>query len=178
MAVFEYRSLDNNGRSVVGTMAAEDKINLEEKLRASGFWLLDAEAKAQKQAPKKGGAQLAWNHGGKGVKRRDLIEFCTMMNFQSRAGVPLVQALKVIAEDCDNLRFRQVVLGLQRHLESGLLFNEAMKQYPQVFTRQMTSVVRAGEMGADLPGAFASVRNYLEWTEEMMRDMRQASVYP
>src|SRR5207244_6585172 len=61
---------------------------------------------------------------------------------------------------------------------AGLLLNEAMAQYPQVFPRQMTSVLRAGELGADMPGAFTAVRGYLEWLEEMMRDVRQASIYP
>ena len=45
MALFQYRGVDNSGRAVGGTMAAEDRINLEEKLRASGYWLLEAEAK-------------------------------------------------------------------------------------------------------------------------------------
>src|SRR5437867_13352763 len=101
-----------------------------------------------------------------------------MMSFQCRAGVPLVQGLKGVALDCTNLRFRVVLQGLTHHLEAGLLLNEAMAQYPQVFPRQMTSVLRAGELGADLPGAFTSVRNYHEWLEEMMRDVRQASIYP
>ena len=179
MALFQYRGLDKSGRSVSGTMAAEDAINLEEKLRASGYWLLEAKAKsgngtARNQAAGATSA-ISW---GTGVKRRDLIEFCTMMSFQCRAGVPLVQGLKGVASDCANLRFRQIILGLAHHLESGLLLNEAMAQYPHIFPRQMTSVLRAGELGADMPGAFASVRNYLEWLEQMLRDVRQASIYP
>src|SRR5438552_18943375 len=178
MAVFQYRGLDKSGRAIAGTMAAEDAINLEEKLRASGYWLLDAQAKEGTQTSRKAGGgagAIAW---GTGVKRRDLIEFCTMMSFQCRAGVPLVQGLKGVAADCVNLRFRQIIKGLANHLEAGLLLNEAMAQYPQVFPRQMTSVLRAGELGADMPGAFSSVRDYLEWLEEMMRDVRQASIYP
>ncbi|HYV32871.1 MAG TPA: type II secretion system F family protein, partial [Candidatus Binatia bacterium] len=178
MALFQYRGLDKTGRAVAGTMAAEDATNLEEKLRASGYWLLDARAKEGTQSSRNGDGKagaIAW---GTGVKRRDLIEFCTMMSFQCRAGVPLVQGLKGVAQDCTNLRFRAVLQGLTHHLEAGLLLNEAMAQYPQVFPRQMTSVLRAGELGADMPGAFTSVRNYLEWLEEMMRDVRQASIYP
>src|SRR5437667_43536 len=178
MAVFQYRGLDKSGRAVAGTMAAEDAINLEEKLRASGYWLLDAQAKEGTQTSRKAGGgagAIAW---GTGVKRRDLIEFCTMMSFQCRAGVPLVQGLKGVATDCVKLRFKQIILGLAQHLEAGLLLNEAMAQYPQIFPRQMTSVLRAGELGADMPGAFASVRDYLEWLDQMMRDMRQASIYP
>jgi type II secretory pathway component PulF len=179
MAVFQYRGLDKSGRAIAGTMAAEDAINLEEKLRAGGYWLLAAEMKSQTPAAKNGGGPANWSVSwGTGVKRRDLIEFCTMMNFQSRAGVPLVQALKVVADDCDNPRFKKVIRGLHQHLEAGMLLNEAMAEYPQVFTRQMTSVLRAGELGADLPGAFHSVRSYLEWLEEMIRDVRQASIYP
>ena len=179
MAVFQYRGLDKSGRSVSGTMAAEDTINLEEKLRASGYWLLDAQPKeGSRTSTKSGVARSRAMDWGTGVKRRDLIEFCTMMSFQCRAGVPLVQGLKGVAEDCTNLRFRAVIKGLAHHLESGLLLNEAMAQYPQIFPRQMTSVLRAGELGADMPGAFASVRDYLEWLEEMMRDVRQASIYP
>jgi len=178
MALFQYRGLDKTGRAVAGTMAAEDATNLEEKLRASGYWLLDARAKEGTQSSKNGVGNAGALNWGTGVKRRDLIEFCTMMGFQCRAGVPLVQGLKGVAQDCTNLRFRAVLQGLAHHLEAGLLLNEAMAQYPQIFPRQMTSVLRAGELGADMPGAFTAVRNYLEWLEEMMRDVRQASIYP
>src|SRR2546428_3619934 len=178
MAVFQYRGLDKTGRAVAGTMAAEDATNLEEKLRASGYWLLDARAKEGSRSSKNGGGNAGALNWGTGVKRRDLIEFCTMMSFQCRAGVPLVQALKGVAADCVNLRFKQIILGLAQHLEAGLLLNEAMAHYPRIFPRQMTSVLRAGELGADMPGAFASVRDYLEWLDQMMRDMRQARIYP
>jgi type II secretory pathway component PulF len=58
-----------------------------------------------------------------------------------------------------------------------MLLNEAMAQCPQVFPRQMTSVLRAGNWARTCRG-FRSVRDYLEWLDEMMRDVRQASIYP
>src|SRR5438477_377822 len=120
MALFQYRGLDKSGRSVAGTMVAEDPINLEEKLRASGYWLLDAKPKEQSQNGTNGSAQSSWLAWGTGVKRRDLLEFCTMMSFQTRAGVPLVQSLKGVSDDCNNLRFKQVIQGRQR-LRQGRL---------------------------------------------------------
>src|SRR6266566_1017106 len=65
MAVFQYRGLDKSGRAVAGTMAAEDAINLEEKLRASGYWLLDAQAKEGTQTSRKAGSTgaIAWGTG-------------------------------------------------------------------------------------------------------------------
>src|SRR5439155_19089460 len=111
MAAFQYRGLDKSGRAVAGTMAAEDAMDLEEKLRASGYWLLEAQPKEQSRTATNGGGQSSWLAWGTGVKRRDLVEFCTMMSFQTRAGVPLVQALKGVSDDCNNLRFQAVIQG-------------------------------------------------------------------
>src|SRR5437773_11713016 len=105
MALFQYRGLDKTGRAVAGTMAAEDATNLEEKLRASGYWLLDARAKEGTQSSKNGNGKAGAMAWGTGAKRRDLIEFCTMLSMPCRAGVALVLGLTGVAQDCTNLRF-------------------------------------------------------------------------
>ena len=132
MPVFHYHATDERGRAINGSMPAQDESNLEEKLESSGFWLIDATIErgaattAKKAEAKLGGASL-WGR----KKRRALIEFCTMMSFQSRVGIPLVQALEVASEDCETVAFRGVLAGLQRHIESGLLFYEALEKYPR-----------------------------------------------
>jgi type II secretory pathway component PulF len=67
-------------------------------------------------------------------RRRVLIEFCTLMAFQSKVGVPLVQALEVASQDCEDDHFRRILAGLQHHIESGLLFNEALEKFPRMFS--------------------------------------------
>src|SRR5438093_254724 len=96
MALFQYRGLDKAGRAVAGTMAAEDATNLEEKLRASGYWLLDARAKEGTQSSRNSGGKAGALSWGTGVKRRDLIEFCTMMGFQCRASIYPMIVLSVV----------------------------------------------------------------------------------
>jgi type II secretory pathway component PulF len=112
------------------------------------------------------------------VSRRDLIEFCTLMSFQVRSGVSVVQALEVCAQDCENGTMRRVLGAVQRQVEAGLLLNEAMARYPRVFSRQMVSLVRTGEMSSKLPETFGDMRDYLDWLDRLMGDIRQASVYP
>ena len=42
MPIFRYRCVDNSGRSISGLMVAHDEPTLEEKLKTTGFWLLEA----------------------------------------------------------------------------------------------------------------------------------------
>jgi type II secretory pathway component PulF len=179
MPVFSYYATDERGRAINGTMPAQDETNLEEKLESAGFWLIDATVKespavAARLAGKEMGGLTMW---GK-AKRRALIEFCTMMSFQSRVGVPLVQALELASEDCESVAFRRVLEGLQRHIESGLLFYEALEKYPRIFSPHFVSVIRAGEMSSKLPETFEDLCKYLEWVDRIIADVRQASLYP
>jgi type IV pilus assembly protein PilC len=179
MPVFRYHATDNRGRGVNGSMPAQDESNLEEKLRTAGFWLIDAapERKAtplDKAAESRKGLVSLW---GK-KRRRALIEFCTLMSFQSKVGVPLVQALEVASQDCEIEAFRRVLCGLQHHIESGLLFYESLEKYPRIFTPHFISVIRAGEMSSKLPETFEDLREYLEWVDQVIADVRQASLYP
>jgi type IV pilus assembly protein PilC len=158
-------------------MPANDEANLEEKLRAAGFWPLDVEQEILGRTREKA-EETRWLNWFGRARRRDLIDFCTIMSFQTKVGIPLIQALQVARQDCENERFRNVLQGLQRHIESGLLFHEALEKYPKIFSLHFTSVVRAGELSSKLPETFVDLKRYLEWVENVIAEIRQASLYP
>src|SRR4029450_5388990 len=91
---------------------------------------------------------------------------------------PLVQALEVASEDCETVAFRGILAGLQHHIESGLLFYEALEQYPRIFSPHFISVIRAGELSSKLPETFEDLCKYLEWVDQIIADVRQSSLYP
>jgi type II secretory pathway component PulF len=170
--IFHYRGIDRSGRSVVGVMEAVDEAGLEERLKGIGYWLVDASPQRRR------GAALSWVHMFSRINRRDLIEFCTQMSAQTKAGVPLVQALEVAIEECTNPRFLFVLEGLLRNIESGSLMYEAMDKYPEAFSPHIVSLVRAGELSGKLAETFLELRKYLEWLDHTISDFRQASIYP
>ena len=179
MPIFRYRGVDNSGRAVSGMMVANDEPTLEKKLRAGGAWLLEAEReKATPAEPQVANPRLKWLNWWGRANRRDLIEFCTLMSFQCKAGIPLLQALEVASQDCENPQFRQILIGLQRHIEGGLLFYQALERYPRSFSPQFLSMVRAGELSSKLPETFDDLRKYMEWLDQIIADIRQASLYP
>ena len=179
MPVFRYQAIDKRGRYLNGLMPALDEPNLEVRLRGLGLWLTDA-ALEKPEAP--GAAAPRSDVRGLHLRgkrlRRELIEFCTLMTFQVRAGIPLAKALEVACQDCKDLTFQKVLTGLQAHLESGLRFHEALKRYPEVFSPHFVSVIRAGELSSKLPETLDDLKEYLEWVERVLADVRQATLYP
>jgi type IV pilus assembly protein PilC len=111
-------------------------------------------------------------------QRRELIDFCTVLTVQVREGVPLVQALEATGEDCKDPQFREVITGLQTQIESGMEFHDALQHFPGVFTTHFVSVVRAGVTTGKLPETLKDLREYLEWVEQVVGDVRQAALYP
>ena len=179
MPIYQYEAIDRRGRTLTGTMPAMDETTLEQKLRNTGLWLTDAGLQRVGIDPNSEAAIRGRRFKLRGTGgRRELIDFCTLMTFQIRVGIPLVRALDVACQDCKNEQFQEVLTGLQAHIEGGMQFHEAMAHYPGVFSTHFISVIKAGEMTSALPEAFDDLKNYLDWIDRVLADVRQATLYP
>jgi len=194
MPEFRYQAIDKQGRQLAGLLAARDEKDLTEKLKKLGLWLVESamerpawDVDVQARSKAKSQPRYQWLRaltrlggvGGPGKpKRREVIDFCTLLTFQVRAGVPLVQALRATGEDCTDKRFREVINQLRLHIESGLEFHEALQHFPGVFSQHFVSVVRAGVISGKLPETLDNLKDYLEWVDQMNGDVRQAALYP
>ena len=99
MPLYEYQAIDKRGRNLNGVMPAEDELNLDTKLRDAGLWLTDAKITWPKAAVNDPDSPVRRFklRGSRG--RRELIDFCTLMTFQIRAGITVVKALEVATND-------------------------------------------------------------------------------
>src|ERR1041384_2494607 len=113
MPVFSYQAIDKRGHRLSGQMPADDEMHLEEKLKVTQLWLLEAALLKSPSAAEKAAAQSPSSFFSQSIKRRDLIEFCTIMAFQARVGLPLLQSLEVASQDCENVSIdrKSVVSG-------------------------------------------------------------------
>jgi type II secretory pathway component PulF len=176
MPVYQYVAINKTGRRLNGTMPAQNEVVLGEKLREADLWLTDADVQKKKTGGRHATLRRFKLRGTKG--RRELIDFCTLMTYQVRVGITLVRALEAAAHDCKSPPFKAVLLDLQRSIEAGQQFHEAIAQYPGVFSTQFLSIIKAGEMSSQLPEAFNDLREYLEWVERINAEVKQASLYP
>jgi type IV pilus assembly protein PilC len=135
-----------------------------------GLWLV----RALETKPK------ASTHVGKRgkVKPRDLLEFSTHMFTLLDAGIPLSEAVKNLSEESPNLQLRSTLHAVSQQVEAGSPLHAAMNQHPNVFPPQVTNLVQAGEESDTLADTFKELERYLDWSEQIRGDVRQATIYP
>jgi type IV pilus assembly protein PilC len=168
MPLYTYKAIDANGKSVMGRVDAGNVFDLEQRLSRMGLDLVTGAPTAQK-------SRLI---AGSKVKRQDLINFCFHLEQLSSAGVPIVEGLIDLRESTENLRFREVVGGLVETIEGGKSLSQALADYPEVFSKVMTSLVRSGEQTGKLSEVLNSLSETLKWEDELAAQTKKILLYP
>ena len=168
MALYTYKAIDANGKSVLGRIDAGNVFDLEQRLSRMGLDLVSG-------APTAHRSRLV---GGSGVGRQDLINFCFHLEQLASAGVPLVEGLIDLRESVENLRFREVVGGLVETIEGGKSLSQALADYPEVFSKVIVSLIRSGEQTGKLSDVLKSLAETLKWEDELAAQTKKILMYP
>lgn len=116
--------------------------------------------------------------GGGKVKTRDIVimtrQFATMIN----AGLPLVQALDILAKQSDNKTLQSTLQDVLYDVESGNTLADAMRDHLKVFTPLYVNMVAAGETGGILDTILLRLAVFLEKAEALSRKVKGAMIYP
>jgi len=115
---------------------------------------------------------------GTGVKNREIViltrQFATMIN----AGLPLVQALDILAKQSDNKVLTSTIQDVLYDVESGNTLADALREHPKIFTPLYTNMVAAGETGGILDTILLRLATFLEKSDALARKVKGASIYP
>ncbi|SDE03091.1 type II secretion system F family protein [Desulfuromonas thiophila] len=112
------------------------------------------------------------------VRSEDLILFCRQMYALTRAGVPMLRALRGLMESSRNPRLRQALQGVIDGLESGRELSSALAAFPEVFPPLLTRMVQVGENSGNLEQAFEQLAQYLEFEKQTREQIKAALRYP
>jgi type IV pilus assembly protein PilC len=113
-----------------------------------------------------------------GVTTKDILVFTRQFSVMIDAGLPLVQALDIIASQADNPAFRTTLFAIKVKVESGGTFADALADHPKVFDELFVQLVRAGEIGGILDTILQRLGAYIEKNEKLKRRVKGAMVYP
>ena len=112
------------------------------------------------------------------VKTRDVVivtrQFATMIN----AGLPLVQALQILARQATNPMVKDTVEKVVYEVESGRTLADALKDHPKLFSPLYVNMVSAGEAGGILDTILLRLATFLEKSEALGRKVKGAMIYP
>ncbi len=167
MANYVYSALNDSGRKVRGEVMADNELDLEARLKDLGLDLVSYRiVKAQK-------ASMFAK-----IKLQDMIIFCIQMEQLERAGVPLLDALADSRDATDSLKLKNVLTGVYESVKNGVMFSQALQQYPNVFDPVFVGLIAAGEKTGNLGDSFVNLANHMKWTGDLRRKVKKAARYP
>ena len=178
MPTFEYQVKDKSGKNQTGAQDAPDVNAVVTNLRSQGFMILRvSEVKNSKIFSISKGPAKKMGKGGK-VSLDDLVVFSRQMTTLVGAGIPLIQALDILAEQMEREKFRVILHDMHQQVQGGKSFSDAMEKHQKVFSVLFINMVRAGESSGSLEEILDRVATYLEKTSALQKKVKSALTYP
>ena len=171
MPGFSYVAVDQTGRETKGSMDAENRERAAEQIRKSG--LVPLSIKEQGVLNKEIDFSL-----GRKVKPRDLSVFCRQFVSITQAGVPMKEALQMLAEQTENKWLKRAIFDVLTNVEKGNTLADSMMAYQDIFPGIMVSMVRAGESSGNLEMACSRMAVHFEKQAKLTATIRKATIYP
>jgi type IV pilus assembly protein PilC len=112
------------------------------------------------------------------ARGHELDLFTRQLATLTKANVPILQALALIARQAMRRSFRAVVKDLAEQVRQGRTVSEAMARYPRIFDNLYVSMVLAGERGGVLSQTLLRMAEHRERQRELRRNIQGALAYP
>lgn len=194
MAQFQFEAKDHTGarkRGVVQAGSQQEALSIIRKSRLEPLALKVAGAPApaaSRSATKrktrlvefyrddKGRLQIQLGQQRPSVK--ELIVFTKQFTTLIESGVPIIQAINVLAAQQSKRSFRQILTEMREDVENGSSLAPAMRKHPQVFDSLYSSLVLAGEKSGQLSNIMRKVAEYMEKSEKIKGQVKSAMMYP
>src|SRR6267378_1782006 len=123
-------------------------------------------------------ADAAKKIGRGSIKTRDVVIFTRQFSTMINSGLPLVQALTILAEQTDNKALAEVTRKVVFDVESGNTVADALSKHPRAFTNLYVNMVAAGEAGGILDTILLRLATFLEKNDALVRKVKGAMIYP
>ena len=171
---YRWRAATATGVEAKGVLEAASESAVVAKLRAQGLAPLSVVAQS------KTGLNRDVTIPGfeRGVATKDLAVFAQQFAGLIQAGLPLMRALALLAEQTPNRRLASALTAVQVDIESGSSFSTALAAHPNVFPPLMVSLVSVGETGGFLADSLEAISRSYQADVKLQQKIRSAMTYP
>src|SRR5262249_26237044 len=112
------------------------------------------------------------------IKMRDIVIFTRQFSTMINAGLPLVQALDILANQSENPALKDVTRQVVFDVESGNTVADALRKHPKAFSDLYVNMVAAGEAGGILDTILMRLAVFMEKNDALVRKVKGAMIYP
>src|SRR5215207_6279558 len=167
MPQFTYTARAVNGDLRSATLEAPNRDEVIKQLRQQRLNVLKIDE----------GTAVKKKRGGR-IKMRDIVIFTRQFSTMINAGLPLVQALDILATQSENPALKDVTRQVVFDVESGNTVADALRKHPNAFSELYVNMVAAGEAGGILDTILMRLAVFMEKNDALVRKVKGAMIYP
>ncbi|MDF2775122.1 MAG: pilC, partial [Geminicoccaceae bacterium] len=168
MPAFTYTARALNGDLRTATIDAPSRDEVVAQLRRQRLNVVKID-EAQAANKKKSGGKISM---------RDVVIFTRQFSTMINAGLPLVQALDILAKQSENKALKDVTRAVVFDVESGHTVADALRKHPKAFSDLYVNMVAAGEAGGILDTILMRLATFMEKNDALVRKVKGAMIYP
>ncbi len=174
MANYRYTAKAASGKDVSGVTTAGSEAEAVSQLKGQNLVVL--------KIHREGGSPFSFSlFGGDPrphVSADDMVLFTRQLATMIGAGIPLLEALEVQAEQVRDKGFRIAITRIAEKVRSGSDLSAALADYPKVFRAIFINMVKAGEASGQLDEILVRLAEYEEASVALKREIKAAMTYP
>ncbi|MBD7983026.1 type II secretion system F family protein [Sporosarcina sp. Sa2YVA2] len=170
MARFKYSGRD--AKSVrTGVIVAGNKREAALKLKKQGIRVTDLNEQAETVLTKE-------IHLGKPIKRAHFIMFLRQFSTLLRAGVTIVESIKILSLQVESKPFQKILISIGDDLRGGGALSEALMKHPKAFEPLVINMIKAGEMSGTVDDSLDRLADHYEKAHLTRQKVISAMSYP
>lgn len=170
MARFKYSGRD--AKSVrTGVIVAGNKREAALKLKKQGIRVTDLNEQAETVLTKE-------IHLGKPIKRAHFIMFLRQFSTLLRAGVTIVESIKILSLQVESKPFQKILISVGDDLRGGGALSEALMKHPKAFEPLVINMIKAGEMSGTVDDSLDRLADHYEKAHLTRQKVISAMSYP
>lgn len=172
MPSYKYTAYTKEGKEVKGSIEADDKEAAAKLIKADGKTPVKIEEEGLMDK------DLNFSFGGKKATPRDLSIFCRQFVSISKAGVSIVDALEMLADQTENKELQKAIYDTKTSVQKGETLAVSMKKQGKIFPALLINMVEAGEASGNLDVAFDRMATQFEKDTRLKSMVKKAMIYP
>ncbi len=174
MPTFRYQGRTLEGSTTSGKIEAANKDVAAEVLMNKG--VIPLKLTLQKEAAASQFDLSKWFESA--VPLEVIIIFARQLYSLTKAGVPLLRAMRGLQQNCENKQMKAALENVVTELSNGRSLSSAMKAHKKVFSSLFISMINVGENTGRLDQALLQLSVYYEQELETRKRIKEAMRYP
>lgn len=178
MTTYRYKGTTSSGASVEGVVEAFDQNDAVVKAKANCRVLISVEPVSAGKMNEVLNADIGDLLSGGKIKPKPLALLCSQLSIELRAGLPLVNSLRLVAENEEDKKLKRLLTEVADDVHAGNGLADSFALRGPGLPKTFIETVRAGEESGNLDDSFQRLQKYYENSAAVSSKVASAMIYP